>query len=116
MIEVIEVALLAGFFEQRWDFIDFMCLFEHHSIPRLEPGQYIAIVQLISQQINESLGLILLDPLLSINRILIHYNLIHLILLQLLQIPKIFNPTLILLPLLPLLPTLNAIVHLDLFG
>lgn len=116
MIEVIEVALLAGLFEQRWDCIYLMRLFEHHSVPRLEPGQYIAIVEFISQQINESLGFVLLDPLLPTHRILIHYYPIQLILLQLLQIPKILNPTLILLPILPILTALDAVIHLDFFG
>lgn len=116
MIEIIEIALLAGLLEQRWDCIDLMRLFEHHSVPRLQPGQYIAIVQFISQQIDESFRLILLDPLLSIDRFLIHYNLIHLVLLQLLQIPEVLNAALILFPLLRFIVILDVIVHLDCFG
>lgn len=95
MIKVIEVALWTSLLEQRRDCIDFMRFFEDYSVPRLQPSEYVSIVQLIGQQIDESFRLILLDPLLPIHRILIDGNLIHLILLQLSKIPEILHLTLI---------------------
>ena len=117
MVEAVEVALRTGLLEQRGDCVDFMRFFEDHCVPGLEPSQHVSIVELISQQVNESFGLVLLDPLLAVDCLLIDDNLIHLILLQLLEIPEILNPTLVLPLRLALVASrVDVIVHLHLFG